>query len=430
MPTSRLQVSSDGRRIIQEDGTPFFYLADTAWDLFHRLSREEAEHYLTVRASQNFNVIQSVVLAECNGLRTSNFYGHLPLLDEDPERPNEAYFEHIDWVMRKGTELGLRWGLLPTWGDKWTDHWGHGPLVFNTENARVYGRWIGNRYKEVPLIWIMGGDRSIRKDSEAAIVRAMCEGVREGDCGAHLMTYHPGGGAASSTWFHHDAWLDFNTIQSGHESNRMANHMVIARDYGLTPAKPTLDSEPPYEDHPDISFGRTGPAPFLDDFIARRAAWQSVFAGACGHTYGCHDIWQMYDGVREPVNRARTPWKQAIHLPGANQMRHVRSLMEQLPFLDLVPTPSIVSCLPGYGPVHALRSKDKKLALVYYPDRGGRTVNLSALEGAPFTATWYNTITGEFLPTEPVPAEPVHVFTPPQELGDSVLILRAANGIS
>ncbi|MEL6652464.1 MAG: DUF4038 domain-containing protein, partial [Bacteroidota bacterium] len=96
----RLRVSDNQRFLVQEDGTPFFYMADTAWELFHRCNREQAEMYLKKRASQGFNVVQAVALAELDGLHDPNPYGHTPLIDDDPTKPNEAYFEHVDAVIR------------------------------------------------------------------------------------------------------------------------------------------------------------------------------------------------------------------------------------------------------------------------------------------------------------------------------------------
>src|SRR4051794_37057221 len=58
----RLKVSKNRRFLAYEDGKPFFYLGDTAWELFHRLNREEADIYLTMRAQQGFTVIQAVAL--------------------------------------------------------------------------------------------------------------------------------------------------------------------------------------------------------------------------------------------------------------------------------------------------------------------------------------------------------------------------------
>src|SRR5687768_3613596 len=68
----RLKVSDNKRYLVKDDGTPFFYLGDTAWELFHRLNREEAERYLKNRAKKQFTVIQAVVLAELDGLNDPN----------------------------------------------------------------------------------------------------------------------------------------------------------------------------------------------------------------------------------------------------------------------------------------------------------------------------------------------------------------------
>ena len=88
--THPLRVAADGRHLLRADGRPFFYLADTAWSLFHRLTREEADLYLRNRAAKGFTVIQAVALSENDGLRTPNAYGERPLARDDPRRPNEA----------------------------------------------------------------------------------------------------------------------------------------------------------------------------------------------------------------------------------------------------------------------------------------------------------------------------------------------------
>ena len=109
-------MSADGRHLVQADGRPFFYLADTAWSLFHRLTREEADLYLRNRAAKGFTVIQAVALSENDGLRTPNAYGERPLLENDPRRPNEKYFAHVDWVVDRAAELGLTVAHAPHLG--------------------------------------------------------------------------------------------------------------------------------------------------------------------------------------------------------------------------------------------------------------------------------------------------------------------------
>ena len=203
-----LKVSENQRFLVKTDGTPFFYLADTAWELLHRLNREDAEKYLRRRAEQGFTVIQTVVLAELDGLETPNAYGEVPLRNNDPTQPNERYFEHVDWIVKKAEELGLTIGMLPSWGDKWMKaRWGIGPEIFTPENAAIYGEWLGRRYANGAIIWIVGGDRPIENDTHRAIITRMAQGLRKGDGGSHLITFHPPGGRSSAEWFHDAPWL-------------------------------------------------------------------------------------------------------------------------------------------------------------------------------------------------------------------------------
>jgi hypothetical protein len=113
-------------------------LGGTAWELIHRLDKEEIDKYLTDRAEKGFTVIQTVILAELDGLNTPNAYGDKPLLNNDPTKLNKKYFELVDYVLDKADELGLYVGLLPTWGDKFNRKWGAGPEIFNTTNAEKF----------------------------------------------------------------------------------------------------------------------------------------------------------------------------------------------------------------------------------------------------------------------------------------------------
>ncbi|MBX5439675.1 MAG: DUF4038 domain-containing protein, partial [Thermoflavifilum sp.] len=114
----RLRVSDNHRYLVYADGEPFFWLGDTAWELFHRLSRDSCLMYLDDRAAKGFTVIQAVILAELDGLHTPNAEGHLPLIGDDPGRPDERYFEDVDWVIEQAARRGLYIAILPTWGDK------------------------------------------------------------------------------------------------------------------------------------------------------------------------------------------------------------------------------------------------------------------------------------------------------------------------
>src|SRR6195952_5532728 len=98
---AQLKISADKRHLVKKDGKPFFWMGDTAWELFHRLNREEADQYLKRRAEQGFTVVQAVALAEFDGLKEPNPYGDTPLLNNDPTTPNDAYFKHVDYIVDK-----------------------------------------------------------------------------------------------------------------------------------------------------------------------------------------------------------------------------------------------------------------------------------------------------------------------------------------
>jgi hypothetical protein len=384
-----VRVSDNHHFLIDQKGEPFFYLGDTAWELFHRLDRDEADVYLKDRAAKRFTVIQAVVLAEHGGLDVPNAYGHLPLVGKDVTRPVEAYFKYVDFVVDRAEALGLIIGMLPTWGSWWHD----GPGIFTPETAETCGEYVGRRYRNKPIIWILGGDRAIENDRQREIIRAMARGLRKGDGGRHVMTFHPPGGRGSSEWFQGEDWLVFNMIQSGHGYNH-ANYAKINADYAREPAKPCIDGEPGYEDHPAEFNPKNG---YLNDYETRKFAYWSLFAGACGHTYGCHDIWQFLDPRRSPITAARTPWRTAKDLPGASQMQFARVLLESRPVLARIPDQSVLASDPGQGTDHvqATRAGDGSYAFVYSASGQPFTVNLEKLSGTRLHASWYDPRSGK-----------------------------------
>jgi hypothetical protein len=421
-----LELSADRRRLVHADRTPFFWLGDTAWELFHRLDREEAELYLEDRRAKGFNVIQAVVLAELDGLNTPNPYGHTPLVDNDPARPDESYFRHVDYIVDRAAAKGMYIGMLPTWGDKFNKRWGVGPEIFTADNARVYGEFLGRRYRDRPVIWILGGDRSPESDTHLAIIRAMAEGIEAGTGGGQLMTYHPMGANASSTWFHGDGWLDLNMFQSGHGEVDNPNYRMTLRDYFRQPVKPVLDGEPRYEDHPINWQPQQG---WFDEFDVRQAAYWSVLAGAAGHTYGNHNIWQMWEPGRDPISSARTPWREAIHHPGSRQMGLMRQLFEEAPFLLLQPdTSALADVAEGAGHQVAARTPDGNHLYAYTPLGAPLRVRMDRLAGSHVRASWFDPRTGAKTDAGEVATTGEHSFDPPGGEGrgnDWVLVLRA-----
>jgi len=412
----RLRIASCQRYLEYEDGTPFFYLGDTAWGLLHLLNREEVDRYLHNRAEKGFTVIQTVALAGLGGLDRPNPYGDLPLIDKDPAKPNERYFQHVDYALNKAEELGLVVGMLPTWGNHWKRVRQPPPYLFTTENARTYGRYVGSRYRDKPIIWILGGDQSVESDEERAIVEAMATGLDEGDGGAHLMTYHPRGPGRSSDYFHGAPWLDFNMIQSSHGAHDHDNGLFIEHDYALSPVKPTLDGEPRYETlEVGFYFRDFNRYDRFDDYDVRQAAYWSVLAGACGFTYGNNNVFQMWAPGREPGLGACTPWYEALDHPGAFQMGHVRRLFERYSFHRLVPDPALVLNGPttGGAKVRAARATDGAFVLAYSPRGEQFALDKSAIRAPQVRESWYDPRYGSQYHVHTTDNAGFQTYTPP-----------------
>lgn len=430
----RLSVSANRRYLVTENGDPFFWLGDTAWELVHRLKRDEVERYMETRSAQGFNVVQTVALAELDGLRTPNALGHLPFQDLDPLKPDEGYFQDLDFVIACAARNDLYVALLPTWADKVTLAWGAGPVVFDSVNARAYGRFLASRYRKATnVIWVLGGDRPLQKDDRdwSPIWHAMAAGIREVLGDQALITYHPDGGSNTPRDVHLAPWSDFVMIQSGHWAAENPTWQWIEELYRLDPPKPVLDGEPSYEDHPVAPWPKWDPkSGYFRDYEVRKQTYRSVFAGGFGVTYGHHFVWQMWDDGREPVNNGneRMAWKQAVQRPGAQLMVHLKRLMLSRPFLNRMPDQSLIASTQGAGGSHirATRDQASSYAMVYFPSPGQKcSLNLRSF-AAKRTSWWFDPRTGTAQRIEAEVTGPTYEFESPSPGPDSVLVLDDA----
>jgi len=449
----QLQVSEDHRHLETSDGRPFLWLGDTAWELFHRLDRDEATEYLSTRAEQGFTVIQAVILAELDGLRVPNSYGEVPFVDFDPEKPNEKYFEHVDFIVNKAEASGLTMALLPTWGDKlYSVNPGAGPVVFNVQNAAIYGEFLGTRYRDKPVVWILGGDRNVDSDEVFAIWTAMAEGLRKGDQGKHLISYHPRGPHNSSNWFHNETWFDFNLYQSGHEKRYNEVYRFARKSYLLHPAKPFIDGEPAYEDIPvrfwqycdwelklkvpgevlDDNFLIRDPSHFKEGFFndhdVRVHAYWNLLSGAAGYTYGNNAVWQMFKKGGDFAIPCLTDWRDALGHPGAQSMRYVHSFFDSYPLCDFHPDSSAVYGINSEDEnyVAASVANDRSCIIAYLSLGQSVSIVTRKLEGSALLHRWFNPRTGVYTDSINGINSGIQRFTPPSSGpgNDWVLIIK------
>ncbi len=433
----RIMVSPNGRFLITERGTPFFWLADTGWWMTG-ISPAEVDLYLQKRAQQQFNLIQF----HCGRL-VKDYAGRIPFRGDDALAPDEEYWRNVDSIVSKAEDQGLYIALVPLWGQEYGRLFGS-----DAERAGKFGRWIGARYaSRTNVLWIASGEHDSINGfkvpitaEQKAVLTAAARGIHEATGGRQLITVHPGVARTSSSDFHSESWLDFNMLQSGHQMDSEAyglteNHELISHDYGLLPVKPVLDGEPIYEDTPDaIWIKRDMDKPRAGAAAVRRKAYWSVFAGACGHTYGNNNVYGFFvppsPGFVQKLPEGpgnRESWKTALDAPGGTQLVHLRALIESRPFHTQVPDLSLLASPPGGGNERMGALRGDGYALFYTPLGRSFSVHLDRLGWRNATLTWFDPRSGQRAPAGEVTASGVHEFDAPSEPGDGndwVLVLE------
>jgi hypothetical protein len=420
-----LRVTSDGRGFEHADGTPFFLMGDTAWEMIHFATEAEVDSYFTQRVAQGFNTTLTVAVAELEGFTKPNHAGHTPFEGSDLSQTNEAYWQHVDAVFSIAERHGCYVGLLPAWGT-WVDQ-GH----IHIENAHDYGAWIATRYKDrTNLIWIIGGDLDYKgyHGQHDAVFQALAMGIRSVDT-QHLIGYHAK--TRSSLFAHNESWLDFNMFQTSHQlPDNPDSYRWIEADRALSPAKPTLDGEPRYEDHPIAWDEKNGS---FNDFDARQAAYWSVFSGAAGHVYGHIGVIAWKHDRLSPLPWYLPPsiinWDAAITRPGAFDMAHLMELRQAISNHPLTPDQSIITSENPEDGGHIRAARTATEILIYSPYGRPFDVDLGFFTNSAVTCTWFDPRTGKTQKIERHPSNS-NTFTPPgqpERGNDWVLIVATAS---
>ena len=456
---AQIKVDTSGRFLREADGKPFFWLGDTGWELFHRLTRDEAVEYLDTRARQGYNVIQAVVLAEVNGVLEPNRHGDVPFVDADPTHwattlgcnfndPAEYdYWDNVDYLIKEAAKRNLYMGLLPAWGDKVTPGWGDGPLLFTDSNDHAYqfARRLAERYQnQGNIIWILGGDRPVVYDREIdgrmqhfdvrGPWRQMAKAFREVQGNDVFLAYHPGGvNDGTHTMWPNEEWLSIHAFQSGHGSRTVDAWGEARRSLAAEPHKPVLDIEPAYEDHPvfpwDNKWTREGRG-FFSDYDVRARIYRSVLIGNAGITYGHHGIWQFLDTTRHPpiwFGDTVIQWRQALQAPaGAKQMKYLRDLMESRQDWNTYEDSLLIASERGTDYtdlIIANRNKSGTQVMIYLPQANPVRVDLNRMAPGAKTARWFNPATGIYTPISQKINKGTKTFRPPAGNRDWVLLI-------
>lgn len=399
-----IQISASGRYFVDASARPLFWLGDTQWELFRLFEPPTALRILDDRRRKGFNVILIMLL----GVDTSRFgatgqppymncRGQTPWAEGNPLKPNEAYFEHIDEMVRLGERTGQTFvvGVYHQWQEK----------IITPAIARSWARWVARRYRDVPnIIWSMYPKAT---DAFVPVCRELAGGLREGDGGSHLICVHPDPAVASSSFIHGEDWLAFNMIQTCTKYEQI--HETVAADYGRTPVKPVVMAEGGYE---GVEFSKTQTA-----YEIRQQAYWTQLAGG-HHVYGHNDAWS------KPMD-----WEQWLDSPGTTSLRVFREIVTSCEaWWDLVPDQSLF--IEGVGSGNQLnvaaRSGLGRWVLVYLSRPCTVSISLDAITASDqVNGWWLDPANGNREPAGTWAARGRPSFKTPADRTDALLFLEA-----
>ena len=391
-----IQVSDNGHHLAHADGTPFFWLSDTAWNGALLATQGDWHTYLNQRRAQQFSAIQFVATpwrtasADAEGQSAYTIEG-------DSVQMNPAFFQRLDGYVDAVNEAGLLAAPVMLWalGDPEKMPV---PGKLPTAQASQIARYLVARYGAHHVLWFLGGDENYSGEQRVEHWKTIGRSVF-GDRDHAPVTLHPQGMQWHFEPFYDESWLDVLIYQSGHGDDASTLRWIHSgpaseawkqgQDRRPTP-RPIINSEPPYEDHIAYQSGEPHTA-----YTVRRAVyWSLLNAPTAGVSYGAHGVWSWETEPAVPLNHDRSgvaqPWPEAVMFEGGQDMEHVAELFTSLDWWTLRPAQDLLAEQPGgENParfVAAARAESGTPALLYLPVGGSVTL----AEDVGGDATWFN----------------------------------------
>ena len=425
-----LRVAENKHHLVHADGTPFFWLADTAWNGPLRSTPEEWQHYLAVRTRQRFSAVQWVT-TQWRTAPDGDITGQVAFTGSEKIALNPAFFQRLDSYV----EANAAAGLLNVPVLLWAIGAGANPNIdpgfgLPEDQAIKLARYMVARWGAYPVVWILAGDGKYFGDYAARwrrIGRAVFADQHHAPVAMHC-----GGEQWPANEFRGEIWLDILGYQSGHgDADKTLQWIVTgppAAEWQKTPRLFQINLEPAYENH----LAYHSKQPHSPHSVRSAMYWSLLNAPTAGVTYGGHGVWGWDDGTTAPVAHANTgtplPWQQALTMPAAEQLPYLVDFFTSLPWWTLEPAPQLLAEQPGEQDVHrhvlASAAAGGELAVFYTPVAQPIHLNVAQLQPG-LNATWCNPATGTRHTTQVTQVDGSSL-TPPAGGADWLLVLQKA----
>jgi len=423
-PVYPLNVSSNGRYLVDQNGTPFFPNGDVASSLIAQLDSVAVQQYLDDRNAKGINTIwvELIEHAFANDA-PNNIYGQGPFSGTlsgglaDFSMPNESYWKYVDYVLEQANARGITVLAFPAYCgyDHNNEGWAAEVNANGDAGLTTYGQYLGQRYAAQPnIIWVAGGDWGPVSNSYDLTTQysALKQGIETFDT-VHLWTAHANRNVSGV-----EAWgylgLDVNTTYS----TPNGTPGEVKTDYDRLPVMPFFYIEGYFENEHGTSV--------VD---LHYQSYSTVLGGGFGSLYGACPLWHFDATTGAGFCDDQSPtWIDALNFSGGSDMAHLGDLIRSRPFEKLVPDYAHTAVTAGYGNLSdgtyaatALAS-DSSTLLVYIPQQRAVTVDLGQLSGTDALVWWYNPNDGSYTFVGSQTSTGSQDFTPPTT-DDWVLVI-------
>lgn len=416
----KLRVAKSGTHLEHADGTPFFFLADTTWNGPALSTAEDWQLYLQDRKSKGFTAIQFNAVCPWRSAPTDLEGRTAYTITDGKLIPNEQFFKRLDARLKAVNDAGLLAVPVLVWAHKAGD----AGFDLSEEHIITLVKFELNRYKDANCLFILAGDARYNQTDAEKWKRVGRQVFK--DFPGLLVTTHPTGMNFPWKNWEDEQWLTVLGYQSGHgdDANTLKwIHSGPPAEYGQRKefTRPIINLEPPYEGHN----GYQSRKPHSAYNVRRATYWSLLSAPVAGVTYGGHGVWSWHSKPgEEPTDHKGTGvakvWKEAMALPGAAQMGHVRKLFEQLPWTKLRPDNTAIE--QGTDDpakfVSGAKTTDNSIYVFYFPAGATAKVKLH-VRGMKDAIRWLNPRTGEWVTDKKTPG----LFDPP-DAEDWVLVVK------
>jgi len=365
----RVSAAPRGRHFIKDDGSPFFWLADTAWNAPLRGDTAAWERYLAAREKQGFTVIQFVT-TPWRGCRSPL---HGSLFTQGPGAV--SYDEHAWAKMEEWLGSIVAHGMVPAPVMIWDNNPDDSLFALRDDTCIALGRRMLERWRRFNPVWILAGDgnyHSARQDRKwKTIGRAVFH-----DFPSEIATMHPCGITWVGDQFAAEPWYTFVGIQSGHGSSPTDLGFLLSGPYSTRwreIEKPFINLELNYE----LARSYQDRALRYGAYHVRRACWWSLLgAPTAGVTYGNNPIWIWSSSANERAEGhdeiwSGDPWEGGLQTEGIAHLGAARRILSGLPWTGLLPADHLLGVQPGWGDAAAFQkvaaTTDLTTVLAYLP---------------------------------------------------------------